>query len=288
MSKGSYDKRLQRKRDLEKAQRRRAKRVRQIRMWVSAGIAVAAVIAILLFTTGGKTAKPAASKKGTPTPSASPTASAGTPCTGPTPPAAHPKTYKQYPPTVVKQTKKYDVTMETSCGTLHMTLDPKLAPKAVNNFVYLAQQGFYNGLTFHRIEEHAPFQLVQGGDPKGDGSGTPGYQFTIEKPKPSATDSYVQSRTDAQTHKPSTYYLKGVVAMANSGGAATNGSQFFIDASDVQLGPDYTVLGKTDAASLDVLNKMIAVPVVAANPGQPPTSPQPKVYIIKVTVKEVA
>jgi cyclophilin family peptidyl-prolyl cis-trans isomerase len=248
--------------------------MRQIRMWASAGIAVAVVVVLLLVFTGGESTKPTSAPSGTPTPAASATP-AGVACTGPTPPVAHPKTYKSYPPTVVKQTKKYKVTMVTSCGSITMTLDPKLAPKAVNNFIYLAKQGFYDGLTFHRIEQKAPFQLVQGGDPKGDGTGGPGYQFTIEKPKPSPTDQYVQSRGG------STYYLKGVLAMANSGGTASNGSQFFIDASDVQLSPDYTVMGKADEPSLDVLNKMIAVPVVG-------TSPNPKVYIIKVTVTEVA
>ena len=275
MSKRSVDKRIARKREQERAQRKRERRMRQIRAWSSAVIAVALVATLAIVFTRSSKKTPAAASSSTPSASASPTPS-GVPCTGATPPTPQPKTYSKYPPTVVSQSKKYQVTMVTSCGTIHMTLDPKIAPKAVNSFVYLIQQGFYNGLTFHRIEEAPPFQLVQGGDPKGDGTGSPGYEFTIEKPTPSANSPYVRPGTSG-----SATYLKGVVAMANSGGTSTNGSQFFIDASDLSLQPLYTVMGKVDDASLAVLAKMIAVPVVNQN------SPQPKVYIISATVKAV-
>jgi len=273
VSKRSVEKRVARKREQERMRRKRERRMRQVRTWSSGVIALAVVVAlVIIFYPSGKKTPTAAT---TPTPTPTPTPS-GVACTGPTPPTPHPKTYSKYPPTVVSQSKKYQVTMVTSCGTIHMTLDPNLAPKAVNSFVFLIQQGFYNGLTFHRIEEAAPFQLVQGGDPKGDGTGSPGYEFTIEKPTPSATSQYVRPGTSGGAT-----YLKGVVAMANSGGTATNGSQFFIDASDLSLPADYTVMGKVDDASLAVLAKMIAVPVVNQN------SPQPKVYIISATVKAV-
>jgi peptidylprolyl isomerase len=65
----------------------------------------------------------------------------------------------------------YTATMTTSCGTIVIRLEPKQSPKAVNNFVFLADQGFYNGLTFHRV---IPGFVIQGGDPKGDGTGGPG------------------------------------------------------------------------------------------------------------------
>lgn len=240
--------------------------------------AIALVVVLFFVFKPESKSKPAAGKTPTPTP-------AGVACTGPTPPKANPKTYKAYPATVVKQDKKYEVTMETSCGTIVMVMDPKLAPKAVNNFVFLAREGFYNGLTFHRVEANAPFQLVQGGDPKGDGTGGPGYQFTIEKPTAKADDPHVRTG-GAQ----GSTYLKGVVAMANSGGTASNGSQFFIDVSDVGLSPDYTVMGKTDDASLAVLQKMIKVPLASPpnDPsGQSRTYPQPPIYIIKVTVREI-
>ena len=94
--------------------------------------------------------------------------------------------------------------MVTSCGTIVIRLEPKQAPVTVNNFVFLADQGFYNGLTFHRV---IPGFVIQGGDPKGDGTGGPGYQFKDELP--------------------TTPYTLGDLAMANAG-PNTNGSQFFI------------------------------------------------------------
>jgi peptidyl-prolyl cis-trans isomerase B (cyclophilin B) len=277
VSKKSYDKRIARKREQERMRRQRARRMKTIRVWTSAGIAlVAVVVAVIFGLKGGSDQNANPSASGSPTASASPTP-AGTPCAGPTPPKAAPKTYKSFPATVIKSDKKYVITMVTSCGTLKMKLDPKLAPKAVNNFVFLAREKFYNGLTFHRIEQNAPFQLVQGGDPAGNGTGGPGYQFVIEKPTASENSEYVKKTADGRT-----LYLKGVIAMANSGGEASNGSQFFIDAVDVELPPNYTVLGKTiDAASLAVLQKMIKVPVNQ-------TSPVPPVHIINVIVQEVA
>ena len=93
---------------------------------------------------------------------------------------------------------------ETAKGDITLCLDPKLAPNTVNNFVFLARNQFYNGLKFHRVE--ASF-VIQGGDPKGDGTGGPGYKFNDEPV--------------------SGEYTAGAVAMANSG-PNTNGSQFFI------------------------------------------------------------
>ncbi len=93
------------------------------------------------------------------------------------------------------------------------------APKAVSNFITLARDGFYNGLTFHRREEGF---VIQGGDPNGNGMGGPGYQFEDEPVKRA--------------------YTKGIVAMANAG-PNTNGSQFFILLSDYPLPPLYTIFG---------------------------------------------
>jgi peptidyl-prolyl cis-trans isomerase B (cyclophilin B) len=98
----------------------------------------------------------------------------------------------------------YRITISTPKGTIVLDLDPALAPNTVNNFVNLAQGGFYDGLTFHRV---VPGFVVQGGCPDGDGRGNPGYRFD---------DEPVQGD----------YHL-GAVAMANAG-PNTNGSQFFI------------------------------------------------------------
>ena len=102
----------------------------------------------------------------------------------------------------------YQVTIETDRGPIVMELDPKLAPKSVNHFVVLARDGFYDGLTFHRV---VPDFVIQGGDPEGTGRGGPGYKWDDEPVKGE--------------------YTLGAVAMANAG-PNTNGSQFFICIED--------------------------------------------------------
>ena len=104
----------------------------------------------------------------------------------------------------------YQVTIETDRGPIVMELDPKLAPKSVNHFVALARNGFYDGLTFHRV---VPDFVIQGGDPEGSGRGGPGYRWDDEPVKGE--------------------YTLGAVAMANAG-PDTNGSQFFICIDDCQ------------------------------------------------------
>ena len=115
----------------------------------------------------------------------------------------------------------YRVTLETNKGAIVMDLDPKLAPNSVNNFVNLARDGYYTGLTFHRV---VPEFVIQGGCPEGTGTGGPGYRFDDE---PVTGD-----------------YTLGAVAMANSG-PNTNGSQFFICIDDCQskLAPAYNLFG---------------------------------------------
>jgi peptidyl-prolyl cis-trans isomerase B (cyclophilin B) len=102
----------------------------------------------------------------------------------------------------------YQVTISTDRGDIVMDLDPGLAPQTVNNFVSLARDGFYDGLTFHRV---VPEFVIQGGDPEGSGRGGPGYRFADEPVKGE--------------------YTLGAVAMANAG-PNTNGSQFFICIDD--------------------------------------------------------
>ncbi|MEY2422894.1 MAG: peptidyl-prolyl cis-trans isomerase [Acidimicrobiaceae bacterium] len=115
----------------------------------------------------------------------------------------------------------YQVTIETDRGPIIMELDPKLAPNTVNHFVALARDGFYDGLTFHRV---VPDFVIQGGDPEGSGRGGPGYKWADEPVKGE--------------------YTVGAVAMANAG-PNTNGSQFFICIDDCQrkLDKAYNLFG---------------------------------------------
>jgi peptidyl-prolyl cis-trans isomerase B (cyclophilin B) len=117
--------------------------------------------------------------------------------------------------------KMYRVTITTDRGPIVMDLDPQLAPNTVNNFIGLARQGYYDGLTFHRV---VPEFVIQGGDPDGTGRGGPGYKFADEPVKGQ--------------------YTRGAVAMANAG-PDTNGSQFFICIDDCtsKLAPNYNLFG---------------------------------------------
>ena len=118
-----------------------------------------------------------------------------------------PKQYNAPPAMQVDPAKKYTATFETSRGTIVCELFADVAPKTVNNFVFLANDGFYNGTKFHRVI--ADF-MVQGGDPEGTGRGGPGYRFEDEMPK-------------GKYRK----HQRGSLSMANAG-PNTNGSQFFI------------------------------------------------------------
>lgn len=121
----------------------------------------------------------------------------------------------------IDESKIYEVTIKTNRGTIVMDLDPEMAPKSVNNFINLAQSGFYNSLTWHRV---VPGFVIQGGCPDGNGTGGPGYRFEDEPVKGE--------------------YRLGAVACANAG-PDTNGSQFFICIDDCtqKLTPDYNLFG---------------------------------------------
>jgi cyclophilin family peptidyl-prolyl cis-trans isomerase len=115
----------------------------------------------------------------------------------------------------------YRATIHTNRGAIVMELDPRLAPKSVNNFVALARRGYYDGLKFHRV---VPEFVIQGGDPEGSGRGGPGYRFE---------DEPVRGE-----------YTLGAVAMANAG-PDTNGSQFFVCIEDCtkKLAKNYNLFG---------------------------------------------
>lgn len=136
--------------------------------------------------------------------------------------------------------KSYMITIDTNYGKIVFETYNSDAPKTVNNFVTLANKGFYNGLTFHRVIKGF---MIQGGDPLGNGMGGPGYQFEDEL-NPN-TASYKAG------------YKKGVVAMANAG-PNTNGSQFFIMTADYPLPNNYTIFGKV-VSGQDVVDKIANV-----------------------------
>jgi peptidyl-prolyl cis-trans isomerase B (cyclophilin B) len=158
------------------------------------------------------------------------------------------KQWKNPPSMQIDPKKVYEVTIETERGNIELELYPEYAPIAVNNFVFLAGESYYDGVAFHRV---IPNFMVQGGDPTGSGRGGPGYRFQ---------DEFKGNPLSHET---------GMISMANSG-PGTNGSQFFITHSpQAHLNGRHTVFGKVvagqdvvDAVKQgDVMTKVTAVEV---------------------------
>jgi peptidyl-prolyl cis-trans isomerase B (cyclophilin B) len=137
-----------------------------------------------------------------------------------------PQQWDAPPPLQIDAAKTYRVSIETSRGSIELELYPEHAPNTVNNFVFLAGEGFYDGVSFHRVI--ADF-MIQGGDPTGRGSGGPGYRF------------------DCETAGNPLKHERGVISMANAG-PDTNGSQFFITHVPCpHLDGRHTVFGRVTA-----------------------------------------
>ena len=166
--------------------------------------------------------------------------------------------FEEAPPMCIDSKKTYTATLETDAGNIEIALDAKKAPKTVNNFVVLSRYHFYDGLTFHRVITNF---MAQGGDPKGNGTGGPGYTFEDELPKKGE-------------------YQIGSVAMANSG-PDTNGSQFFIitGQAGVSLPPDYSLFGQVTDGQ-DVLQR------IAEDGSAGEGSPEVEHTIEKVTIEQ--
>ena len=172
-----------------------------------------------------------------------------------------PKQYASPPPDTIDRAKTYTATVDTSAGAMTLELFASEAPLTVNNFVHLARDGFYEDCQFHRVISGF---MIQGGCPKGDGTGGPGYRFQDEP----------------VTRK----YVRGTLAMANAG-PNTNGSQFFIvHGADVGLPPNYTIFGMlTDGG--DVLDTLANSPVSRSRGGEN-SSPAERLVINNITIEE--
>lgn len=175
-----------------------------------------------------------------------------------------PKTYKSAPAMQIDPSKSYTAVLVTSRGTMRVALFAKETPITVNNFVFLARDGFYTNTVFHRIIKGF---MIQGGDPTGTGRGSPGYRF----------DNEPVTRE----------YTRGTVAMANAG-PNTNGSQFFIMHETAALPKDYVIFGAisaTDSASLATLDAIATVPVSMSMSGEA-SAPKEPVTLQSVTIEE--
>lgn len=173
-----------------------------------------------------------------------------------------PKQYAEPPALQINLSKQYSALLSTSLGPLRINFFVDEAPQTVNNFIFLAREGFYNGLTFHRIVQNF---MIQGGDPNSDGTGSPGYAF---KDEPITRN-----------------YTRGIVAMANSG-PNTNGSQFFIMTKDTQLPKQYVIFGQLSGDdSFSTLDTIAATPVGPNATGENST-PQTPVVINSIEIFE--
>jgi cyclophilin family peptidyl-prolyl cis-trans isomerase len=165
------------------------------------------------------------------------------------------------PPLTIDASHKYAATISTSFGEMEIELFAAETPVTVNNFVFLANEGFYDGVPFHRIIKDF---MIQTGDPTGTGRGGPGYRFEDE----------------GVTRQ----YTKGIVAMANAG-PNTNGSQFFImHAENYPLPPNYTIFGQV-VGGLGVVDAIATVPVSPSSAGGEPSAPDVEVRIDRVTIQ---
>lgn len=174
------------------------------------------------------------------------------------------KQYNAAPEMALEKGTNYEAVVHTNQGEFTIGLLAEQAPKTVNNFVFLAEEGFYNGVVFHRIIESF---MIQTGDPTGTGMGGPGYRFQDELP-------------------PALPYEEGVVAMANAG-PNTNGSQFFVctgsQSEFLNRQPNYTVFGRV-TSGMDVVKKIAATPVGRSDMGEQ-SKPLTTVKMEKVEIR---
>jgi cyclophilin family peptidyl-prolyl cis-trans isomerase len=259
----SADKRARKKENARAAREQREaaeKRRKRTRSIITIAVVAAVFVGLIVILNVAGSDK----KKATPpvtTPPTSTTLPAG--CVLSTPKQTTKPTYKSPPPMTIDTSKTYVAHVDTTCGAFDITLDAKVAPKTANSFVFLARNHFYDGLSFHRLVKDF---VIQGGDPKGDGTGGPGYELPTEAPKNG--------------------YKEGSVAMANSG-PDTTGSQFFVTVSANGAknlgGPPYLYsdLG-TVTKGMDVVQKLMTFAPDTAEGGTP-TQP---LYMKTITITE--
>jgi peptidylprolyl isomerase len=235
----------------------RAKRKLYTRI-ITIGIIVLASAVVILLAMNAINTQKAASLTATQTAASAASNSIPTPG-GPTPELVGTKQYSAAPPMLIDVTKQYLATVKLAKGgEFVIQLYPDKAPITVNSFVFLARQGYYDGVTFHRVIEGF---MAQTGDPTGTGSGTPGYSFANE-----ANDL--------------AFDKAGVVAMANTGQPISNGSQFFIMFGPYSLNEsDYTIFGQV-ISGMDVVNG-----ITRRDPTQNPTFTGDAIESITITEK---
>ena len=231
---------------------------------LSRALPLAASAALLLSLTacgssdGGDSAAESSSA------SSSASGGSGTTCDYPTDTANGAAKKVDAPPSQAAYSGDVEATITTSVGDLKLTLDADKAPCTVNSFVSLAQQGYYDDTSCHRLGDTSGFHMLQCGDPTGTGMGGPGY---------TVPDEYTGKET----------YPAGTLAMARTSQPNSGGSQFFMVFGDTQLAPEYTVFGTLDDASVKLLEKVAAAGTDNSE-GQGVGKPLKPVTFEKVTI----
>lgn len=256
---------------------------------VAAVVVIAAVVATVVITQRDSSSTTASASTTEPTSSVFDAPTAAPPATGQLPPftplastgadcqypAAQPASKENTPPRTGKvptDPALISASMATSQGNIGLQLDNAKSPCTVNSFASLAQQGYFNDTPCHRLTTSPSLSVLQCGDPTGQGTGGPGYEFANEYP----TDQYPQN--DPGLQQP-VLYPRGTLAMANAG-PGTNGSQFFLVYADSQLPPQYTVFGTIDETGLATLDKIGEAGVDGGGQDGPPAQ--------EVTIKTLA
>jgi peptidyl-prolyl cis-trans isomerase B (cyclophilin B) len=279
------------KRKLERQLEHRAEKARRRRTYTIAGsvaaaiVVIAAVVATVIITNRDSRSKTASAATTSSTAPAAPAAP------GQLPPFAAPANLGancQYPASPDKASKpikpprtgkvptdpaQVSASMSTNQGNIGLQLDNGKSPCTVNSFANLAQQGYFENTPCHRLTTSAELSVLQCGDPTGQGTGGPGYQFDNEYP----TDQFQPD--DPKLMQP-VVYRRGTLAMANAG-PGTNGSQFFLVYKDSKLPPNYTVFGTIDQTGLATLDKIATAGVAGGGEdGKPATDVQVKSILL--------
>ncbi|MET9376854.1 peptidylprolyl isomerase [Streptomyces sp. NPDC002992] len=232
----------------QKARRRNTVIAASLAVVLAAGGAVYASVAL---TDGGTKGSDDAGASGTPTPSAS-------------------ESTTPEPAMAVDGKATYTMALKTNVGDISIAMDAAKTPRTVNSFKHLADKKYFDGTKCHRLTTEGIF-VLQCGDPKGDGTGGPGYTIPDEN-----LDSLGKAGANG-----SVTFAAGTVAMANTGQPGTGGSQFFLVYKDTKLPPSYTPFGKIDAAGLKAVQEVAKAGVEG---GAKDGAPKKAVTIEKATV----
>ncbi|MDX3429953.1 MULTISPECIES: peptidylprolyl isomerase [unclassified Streptomyces] len=243
----------------ERQQQRREearRRTRRLTVIIASSVAVVAVIGVGAYVSlGGDDAKTSADAAASESPSATPSAS---------------ESSVPEPAMKIDKKAKYSLSLKTSQGDIAIEMDAAKTPHTANSFKALADKGYFDDTKCHRLTTEGIF-VLQCGDPKGDGTGGPGYTIPDE-------NLTALGKADA---KGSVTYPAGTVAMANTGQPGTGGSQFFLVYKDTELSPSYTPFGTMDDAGLKAVKKVAAAGVAD---GAGDGAPKKTVTVEKATV----